>query len=339
MNKKALITGITGQDGAYLSKFLLSKGYTVAGTSRNKSKDNLWRLNYLGIKDKVKIYDSCCINDKNIKKFIKKLCPNEIYNLSGVSSVSESFKNPIETFEANTTDCLRILSTIYLLNKPIKFYQASSSDMFGNAASNPCDEKTIFNPTSPYAISKLSAHQITINYRNNFNIYASTGILFNHESPLRGDKFVTKKIINGLVRLKMNKKSTALKLGNIDVRRDWGHSKDFVKSMYLILKHKKADDFIISSGENFSVKELIDTTCQILDIKCKWIGEGHKRKLVTVSDNRNLVVIDKSFFRPLDINFITGNSKKTFKLLKWKPSISFEELILEMVNYELKLIA
>ena len=334
MPKRALITGITGQDGSYLSQFLLSKGYIVSGTSRNISQKNLWRLNYLNIINNVKIYKSSNLSKKNIINFLKKIKPDEIYNLSGISSVSESFKNPVSTFKANTSDCLIILDSIFQLNKPIKFYQASSSDMFGDNHKKKCSEITSFNPKSPYAISKLSAHQITINYRNNFAIYASTGILFNHESPLRGNKFVTKKIISGLVKIKMNK-IKLIKVGNIDAKRDWGHSSDFIKSMYLILQQNKPDDFVISSGENYSVKEMIDITCQFLKIRSSWIGKGSKRILIDNSTNKIIIKIDNSLLRPRDIKYISGNSNKAKSKLKWKPRIAFKKLIQEMIDFEI----
>ena len=334
MPKKALITGITGQDGSYLSQLLISKGYTVSGTSRSISDKNLWRLEYLNIKNKVKLYKSSNLDKKNIIIFLKKIKPDEIYNLSGISSVSESFKNPVSTFKANTSDCLKILDAIFQLNRPIKFYQASSSDMFGDNYKKKCTEKTLFNPKSPYAISKLSAHQISVNYRNNFDIYASTGILFNHESPLRGDKFVTKKIISGLVKIKM-KIIKSIKVGNIDAKRDWGHASDFVKSMYLILQHNKPDDFVISSGENYSVKEMIDITCEILKIEASWIGEGFKRVLIDRNTNIAIIKIDKSLLRPRDIKYISGDSKKAATKLKWNTKIKFKKLIKEMIDFEI----
>ena len=334
MPKRALITGITGQDGSYLSQLLLSKGYIVSGTSRNISEKNLWRLKYLNIIDKVKLYKSTNLDKKNIINFLKKIKPDEIYNLSGVSSVSESFKNPVSTFKANTSDCLKLLDTIFQLNKPIKFYQASSSDMFGDNNKKKCSEKTVFNPKSPYAISKLSAHQISVNYRNNFDIYASTGILFNHESPLRGDKFVTKKIISGLVKINM-KIINSIKVGNIDAKRDWGHASDFVRSMYLILQHKKPDDFVISSEENYSVKEMIDITCKILKIETSWKGKGSKRVLMDINTNIIIVKIDKSLLRPRDIKYISGDSNKASTVLKWKSKIKFKKLIKEMIDFEI----
>ena len=334
MPKRALITGITGQDGSYLSQFLLSKGYIVSGTSRNISQKNLWRLNYLNIINNVKLYKSSNLSKKNIINFLKKIKPDEIYNLSGISSVSESFKNPVSTFKANTSDCLIILDSIFQLNKPIKCYQASSSDMFGDSHKKKCSEKTLFNPKSPYAISKLSAHKITINYRNNFAIHASTGILFNHESPLRGNKFVTKKIISGLVKIKMNK-IKLIKVGNIDAKRDWGHSSDFIKSMYLILQQNKPDDFVISSGENYSVKEMIDITCQFLKIRSSWKGKGSKRILIDNSTNKIIVNIDNSLLRPRDIKYISGDSSKAKAKLNWKPTITFKKIIQEMIDFEL----
>ena len=333
MTKTALITGITGQDGSYLSKLLLSKGYHVYGTSRKISESNTWRLKYLGIKKKIKLFKSTNLEKHKIFSFIKMINPDEIYNLSGISSVNESFKNPALTFKANTTDCIKLLDIIFQLGRPIKFYQASSSEMFGNAKKR-CSENTLFNPNSPYGISKLSAHQITANYRKNYGIFASTGILFNHESPLRGEKFVTKKIISGLVKIKL-KKIKSIKVGNIDVKRDWGHAKDFTSSMYKILQSDKPDDFVISSEENFSVKDLINIASKILKLDTYWKGSGLNR--VLIDKNNNIIVkIDKTLFRPKDIISISGNSTKAKKKLNWQPKIKFRTLIKEMIKYELQ---
>ncbi len=330
MKKKALITGITGQDGSYLAKFLLENNYDVVGTSRNLSSSNKWRLNYLNIKNDVKVFKSSYIDTKNISSFLIKNKFTEIYNLSGISSVQKSFKIPISTFRANTFDCLKILNTIYKLKLNTKFYQASSSEMFGSAHQK-CNENTPFNPLSPYAISKHSAHQITINYRENYDIFASNGILFNHESPLRGKDFVSKKIIEGLLLIKKNIRKK-IKVGNIYSKRDWGHAKDFVKAMYLILNHKKADDFIVTSEKNFTVKDLINTTCEILDIRGKWKGSGLDEYYLY--NGRKIIVIDSKLFRPLDIMSISGNSSKARKILKWNSKYTFKGLISEIIAYE-----
>tara|TARA_Y100000591_G_C21788059_1_gene674952 strand:+ start:397 stop:1422 length:1026 start_codon:yes stop_codon:yes gene_type:complete len=334
IKKKALITGITGQDGSYLAKLLLEKNYEVFGTSRKSNKDVYWRLNRLNIKNDLKIYNSSIINTSKLSHFLKKESFSEIYNLSGISSVKQSFLQPVATFKANTLDCLRILDSINKLKLKSRFYQASSSEMFGNKK-NKCNEKSQFSPLSPYAISKLSAHQIAISYRNNYNIFASTGILFNHESPLRNDNFVSKKIINGLISIKMGIKSK-IKVGNMYVRRDWGHAKDFVKAMHLILKHDTPDDFVISSENNYSVKDLINITCDILNINGKWKGRGLNEHFEF--KNNSIISIDKKLFRPLDISNVSGNSHKARKMLNWKDLYSFRDTISEMIKHERKVL-
>lgn len=333
--KKALITGITGQDGAYLSEFLLSKNYEVIGTSRKNNSSNYWRLDQLNIKKNIKIYNYKKLNSSNILNFIKKECPSEIYNLSGMSSVSQSFKYPIPTFKANTIDCLQILNSIFLSKKPIKFYQASSSEMYGNT-NKKNNERTKFNPLSPYAISKLSAHQMTINYRNNYKIFASNGILYNHESPLRDENFISKKIIKNLIKYKKGLINT-FEVGNINARRDWGHARDFVKAMYLIMQHKLPDDFTITSEQNYSVIELINMVCVILDIKSKWKGDGLNQVLIDKKKDNIIIKINPKYFRPLDIDYSSGDSEKARKLLKWKCKTTFKKLINEMIEYELEI--
>ena len=330
MKKKALITGITGQDGAYLAQYLLKQDYDLVGTSRILSSKNRWRLKYLHVDKKLKIYNSSIINTNKIYSFLKKNMFDEIYNLSGISSVQKSFLSPISTFKANTFDCLQILNAIHVLKLKTRFYQASSSEMFGNSKL-PCTEKIPFKPLSPYAISKLSAHQITVNYRNNYGIFASNGILFNHESPLRGKDFVSKKIIETLVLIKKGSKKT-LKIGNIYAKRDWGHASDYVRGMHLILSHHKADDFILTSEQNFSVKDMINLVCKILDINGKWKGRGNNEYYEY--DKRKIVIVDKQLFRPLDIMTTKGSSKKARNQLSWIAEYKFRDLIVDMIKYE-----
>ncbi len=331
MKKKALITGITGQDGGYLAQYLLEKDYELVGTSRILSNNNKWRLKYLNLDQKLKIYNSSVINSNRIYSFLKKNMFDEIYNLSGISSVQKSFLSPISTFKANTFDCLQILNAINKLKLKTRFYQASSSEMFGNSNLR-CTEKTPFKPLSPYAISKLSAHQITVNYRNNYGIFASNGILFNHESPLRGKDFVSKKIIEALVLIKKGSKKP-LKVGNIYAKRDWGHARDFVKGMHLILNHHVPDDFIITSEQNFSVKNMINLVCKILDIDGKWKGRGTNEYFEY--NKRKIVLVDKKLFRPLDIMTIKGSSRKARNQLQWIAKYKFKDLITDMIKYEI----
>ena len=327
--KKALITGITGQDGAYLTKLLISKNYNVIGTSRNTNTANLWRLKYLGIKKKIKIFDNSILSSPEF--FITEKL-DEIYNLSASSSVSKSFKYPIKTFKSNTLDSLQILNSIYLSKRDIKYYQASSSEMFGNV-NKKCDEKTKFNPLSPYAISKLSAYQLTLNYRNNYGLFACNGILFNHESPLRDEGYVSKKIIVNLLKYKDNK-NHSFELGNIYAKRDWGHAEDYVRAMYLMMQYKSADDFLITSGFNYSIKNFIDLVCNRLSLKTLWIGKGLDEALVDSDNYKVIIKINKKFFRPLDIKNSSGKSTKAKKYLKWECKKSFTNLIDEMISFE-----
>ena len=331
MKKKALITGITGQDGGYLAQYLLKKDYDLVGTSRQLSSKNTWRLKYLKLDKKLRIYNSSIISTKRIYSFLKKNMFDEIYNLSGISSVQKSFLSPISTFKANTFDCLQILNAIHALKLNTRFYQASSSEMFGNSKLR-CTEKMPFKPLSPYAISKLSAHQITVNYRKNYGIFASNGILFNHESPLRSKDFVSKKIIESLVLIKRGSKKP-LKIGNIYAKRDWGHASDFVRGMHLILNHHVPDDFIITSEQNFSVKDMINLVCKILDINGKWKGRGVNE--FYEYNKRKIILVDKQLFRPLDIMTIKGSSRKAKNQLNWKAEYKFKDLVADMIKYEL----
>ena len=329
--KKALITGISGQDGAYLTKLLISKNYNVIGTSRSPNTVNLWRLKSLGIKKKIRIFDNSILGSSNF--FITEKL-DEIYNLSASSSVSKSFKYPLKTFKSNTLDSLQILNSIYLSKRKIKYYQASSSEMFGNV-NNKCNDKTKFNPLSPYAISKLSAHQLTLNYRNNYGLFACNGILFNHESPLRDENYVSKKIIKNLLKY-TNNKNHSFELGNIYSKRDWGHAEDYVRAMYLMMQYKSADDFLITSEFNYSIKKFIDIVCDRLSLKTTWKGRGINEVLVDSDNDRIIIKINKKLFRPLDIKNSSGNSSKAKKYLKWKCNKSFINLIDEMISFERK---
>mgnify|MGYP001489885470 FL=1 len=330
--KKALITGISGQDGAYLAKLLIKKNYEIIGTSRNPEKLKLWRLKELGVNKNIKLFKK---NILSLPSFFIKENLDEIYNLSAASSVSSSFKHPIKTFKSNTIESLQILNSIYLSDKKIKYYQASSSEMYGNSI-NKCNDKTKFNPLSPYAISKLSAHQLTLNYRRNYGLFACTGILFNHESPLRGKEYVSKKIIRNLLKYKLSS-NHFFELGNIYAKRDWGHAEDYVRAMYLMMQNKKADDFIITSGVNYSIKDFIDIVCSRVNLNTKWKGYGLNEVLVDQSNNKIIIRINKNLFRPLDIKNSSGNPIKAKKILKWKCNKSFINLIDEMVKYEKKI--
>jgi GDPmannose 4,6-dehydratase len=335
MRKTALITGVTGQDGSYLAQFLLGKKYRVIGTVRKKLNSKTWRLKKLKIDNKIILEKMDLEKIEDINMIFYKYKINEVYNLASQSFVNTSFSTPIKTTNITALGVIRILETIKNINPKIKFYQASSSEMYGNTLSNKQSEKTKFNPQSPYAISKLFGHYITKNYRNSYNLYAVSGILFNHESPLRSNEFVTKKIISGLINI-INKKKKFIELGNVYSKRDWGYAKEYVVQMWKMLQLKKADDFVIATGKTHSIKELIDIATKYLNLNVKWVGSGLKLKLINNGNNQTIIKINKKFFRPADVNRTKGNIEKAVKILKWKPKITFKKLVRLIIEEELK---
>ena len=336
MKSSAIITGITGQDGAYMAQFLLKKNYKVYGILRRSSLDPLSRLEFLNIKNKIEFINLDLSENLRIVEVIKKIKPKYFFNLAAQSFVKYAYDNPIYTDQINNQSVINMLEAIRLFSKKTRFYQASTSEMYGSNERNQkkLNEKSQFNPISPYSIAKLSAYHNVRMYRNSFNIFASNGILFNHESPLRGDQFVTKKIVKALTEIKFNKKKDTLKLGNIYSRRDWGHARDYVEMMYKIANHKIADDFVISSEKQFSIKEFINLVCKKLNMQIKWHGKGLKEK--ATYNNKVIIVILKEFFRPHDVTYLLGDSSKAKKELKWKPKKNLNSLIDDMVNFEIK---
>ena len=335
MRKTALITGVTGQDGSYLAQFLLGKKYRVIGTVRKKLNSKTWRLKKLKIDNKIILEKMDLEKIEDINMIFYKYKINEVYNLASQSFVNISFSTPIKTTNITALGVIRILETIKNINPKIKFYQASSSEMYGNTLSNKQSEKTKFNPQSPYAISKLFGHYITKNYRNSYNLYAVSGILFNHESPLRSNEFVTKKIISGLINI-INKKKKFIELGNVYSKRDWGYAKEYVVQMWKMLQLKKADDFVIATGKTHSIKELIDIATKYLNLNVKWVGSGLKLRLINNGNNQTIIKINKKFFRPVDVHRTKGNIEKAVKILKWKPKITFKKLVRLIIEEELK---
>ena len=335
MKKKiALITGINGQDGAYLSKLLLSKNYRVFGAERRNSSGNYWRLKKLGCYDDIELIDFEITEFSNVQKVIKLLKPDEIYNLAAQSFVSLSFDVPVLTSDITAIGCLRILESIREYSKNSKFYQASSSEMYGDVLEPIQNEKTPFNPQSPYAISKLYAHFTTINYRNSYNLFACSGILFNHESPLRGSQFVTKKIVEGLVDVVLKRKKY-LEVGNLYAKRDWGYAGDYVTAMHKMLNYKYPEDFVIATGKCHTVKDFINQVCKNLNLKIKWIGSGLNEKCINLENNQIIIKISKKFFRPSEVNFLLGDYSNAKRKLKWKPKSDFKDLVKMMVDDEL----
>jgi len=333
-NKKALITGVTGQDGAYLSQLLLSKGYEVYGTARRGASEKFSRLEYLGIKNKINIIDFDLLEISNINKVVDKIRPTEIYNLAAQSFVPTSFDLPILTSDINAMGTLRLLEAILHIDKNIKFYQASTSEMFGKVKKIPQNEETLLHPRSPYGVSKAFAHYATINYRESYDIFACSGILFNHESPLRGHEFVTKKIAKTLSKIKLGS-DEILSIGNVDAKRDWGYAGDYVNAMWLMLNHNIADDYIVSMGINNSVKDFINQCLKILNIDYEWQGEGVNAKVLNKHNNKVIVKVDPKFFRPAEVDSLIGDPSKIKKILKWQPEYTFDKLVAEMVNFEL----
>ena len=335
MKKIALITGVSGQDGAYLSKLLLEKNYKVVGTDRRSARASNWRLKRLGIENKI-IFEEMEISEiYEVDRIFNKYNFDEVYNLAAQSFVGTSFNSPLNTSNITGLGVLRILETIKAKNKRIKFYQASSSEMFGDVLENFQSEKTPLNPQSPYAIAKVFGHYMTQNYRESYGMYAVSGILFNHESPLRGEEFVTRKIIIGLIRI-IKGDLDYLELGNINAKRDWGFAKEYVEAMWLMLQQKKPEDFVVSTGKTYSIKDFINKTVKILNLKTKWTGKGLNEKLLNTSNGKIIVKINPKFFRPAEVNILKGDASKAKKKLKWVPKTNLENLIKIMIDDEIK---
>ena len=353
MKKKiALITGITGQDGSYLAEILLKKNYIVHGMKRKSSYFNTARLDHLYIdphhKTNFFLHYGDVIDSNSTTDLINKIKPDEIYNLAAQSHVATSFQMPEYTSQVNALGTLKILESIRSLNliSKTKFYQASSSELFGEIKEKNQSELTPFHPQSPYAVSKLFAYWITKNYRESYGMYACNGILFNHESPRRGETFVTKKITMSLNRIALGIEK-CLYLGNIYSLRDWGHAKDYAEMQWKILQQKKPDDFVIATGKQYSVKFFVEECCKFLKIKIKWKGKGLQEKAIItdfdkdkhplLKKNMTIVRIDKKYFRPLDVVNLIGNAKKARRQLGWKPKTDIYQLIKEMMLYDQKI--
>ena len=333
--KTALIFGVTGQDGSYLAEFLLKKKYKVHGVKRKSSSYNTSRIDHILETNKnFSLHYGDVTDAILVMNIINRIKPDEIYNLSAQSHVAVSFEIPEYTANVDALGCLRILEAIKSakLTKKCKFYQAGTSEMYGKVHEIPQTEKTSFYPRSPYGVSKVFSHWITINYREAYNMFACNGILFNHESPRRGETFVTRKVTIALSKIKLGLQKKLL-VGNLNARRDWGHAKDYVEAQWLILQQKKPDDFVISTGKNYSVKEFINICAKLLDIKLKWTGKGINSK--AFDQNGNCIIeCDKRYYRPTEVDILLGDSTKAKKLLNWKPKISFKDLVKEMVEYD-----
>lgn len=335
--KKAIITGITGQDGAYLAELLLDKGYVVYGTYRRSSSMNFWRIEELGIQNNPNLhlleYD---LNDQTSNiRLIDKTQPDEIYNLAAQSFVGVSFDQPISTAQTTGIGALHLLEAVRIINPKIKFYQASTSEMFGKVQQVPQTEDTPFYPRSPYGFSKLFAHWATINYRESYDIFGVSGILFNHESPLRGREFVTRKITDTVAKIHLGKLKT-LQLGNLDAQRDWGYAKEYVEGMYKMLQYKNAETFVLSTNKTFTVRSFVELSFKQVGIEIIWKGAGVEEKGYNAADNRLLVEINPTFFRPSEVELLIGDAKKANDLLNWSPKTNLETLCGIMVEADLK---
>lgn len=318
MAKKALITGITGQDGSYLAEFLLAKGYKVYGLTRRTSTINFERIN--GIIDKIELIQGDLLDQSSLSSAIVESEPEEVYNLAAQSFVKTSWNQPVLTGEFTALGVTRLLEAIRVVNPKIKFYQASSSEMFGKVTETPQKETTRFHPRSPYGVAKVYGHYITVNYRESFDMFACSGLLFNHESPRRGLEFVTRKISHAVSRISLGRQKK-LELGSLEPKRDWGYAKDYVEAMWLMLQQPKPDDYVISMGENHSVKEFVELAFE----------------MVGISDWEKYVVVDKKeHMRPAEVDYLIGDASKAKKVLGWKPKTSFKELVRIMVMADLE---
>jgi GDPmannose 4,6-dehydratase len=336
MSKRAVITGITGQDGAYLAKLLLEKGYEVYGTYRRTASTNFWRIEELGIKKHANLhlveYDLTDLGSSI--RLLEKAEPDEVYNLAAQSFVAVSFDQPLATAEITGLGAVCLLEAIRIVNRKIKFYQASTSEMFGKVHEVPQTENTPFYPRSPYGAAKAYAHWMTINYRESYDIFASSGILFNHESPLRGLEFVTRKITDGLARVKLSKQ-THIELGNLDGKRDWGYAEDFVEGMWRMLQNDTPDTFVLATGRTERVRDFVEMSCRALDMDVVWQGSGRNEIGVEGRSGATIIKINPEFYRPAEVDLLIGNPEKAKGVLGWEPKTSLEELCGMMVKSDL----
>ena len=332
--KIALVTGASGQDGAYLCEFLLKKKYKVIAADRRSARNTNWRFQFLNIEKNI-IKEEIDLSDLgSIVKLFKEYKFDEVYNLAAQSFVKSSFNSPMSTSDINSMGVLRLLETIRYFSKKTKFYQASTSEMFGNINKKLQDETTLFYPRSPYAVSKVFAHHMVKNYRDSYGLFACSGILFNHESPLRGEEFVTRKIIKQATEVSLGLRKNIL-LGNIYSKRDWGFAKDYVEAMWLMLQQKKPDDYVIATEKNTSIKEFVNKVFKLLNLDIVWKGKGVNEIALLKKNKQTVVKIDKKFFRPAEVDFLKGSYKKAKKKLGWAPQTSLDEMIKIMLKAEL----
>jgi len=333
--KKALITGITGQDGPYLAKFLLDMGYEIYGLHRRSSTPNFWRLDTLGITQKVKLVEGDLLDQTSLMKAVEISEPDEVYNLAAQSFVASSWKEPIYTSEVTGLGVLKVLEAIKNVNSKIKFYQASSSEMFGKVQEIPQKETTSFYPRSPYGVAKVFGYWTTVNYRESYNMFTCNGILFNHESPLRGEEFVTRKITKGIAEIKKGLRDY-IELGNLDAKRDWGFAGDYVEAIWLMLQQEKPGDYVIATGETHTVREFVELAFKEAGIDIAWKGLGLAEVGYDKDSGKILVKVSEQFYRPAEVEILIGDPSKAKKTLGWQPKVNFDSLIKMMVEEDLK---
>lgn len=337
MCKKAIVTGITGQDGAYLAELLLSKGYKVYGTYRRTSSVNFWRIKELDVQAHPNLhlveYD---LTDLSASlRLLETTQADEVYNLAAQSFVGVSFQQPVTTAEITGIGPLNLLEAVRIVNPKTRFYQASTSEMFGKVQTIPQTETTPFYPRSPYGVAKLFAHWMTINYSESYDIFGTSGILFNHESPLRGQEFVTRKITNTLAKIKL-KQADILELGNLDAKRDWGYAKDYVEGMWRMLQADKPDVYVLATGRTETVRDFVNMSCKALDIGIEWSGSGFEEKAVDTQTGKTIIQINPQFYRPAEVDLLIGSPEKAKKELGWAPQTTLEQLCQLMVEADLR---
>lgn len=335
MGKSAFITGVTGQDGAYLAKLLLDKGYKVHGGARRSAGINTGRLKELGVDEQIVLHDLEILEDSNIQRTIDKIAPDEIYNLAAQSFVGASFEQPLYTANVDALGTMRILEAVRSRRGKARFYQASTSEMFGKVKATPQDEDTPFHPRSPYGVAKVFAHWATVNYRESFGLHASSGILFNHESPLRGVEFVTRKTTLALARIAAGKQDV-LELGNIDAKRDWGFAGDYVKGMWLMLQQDTPDDYVLATGRTHTIRSFVEAAAQFLDWKLEWTGSGVDEFGRDARSGKVVVRINPQFYRPSEVDLLIGDPSKARDNLKWVPEVGFEKLVEMMMRADVE---
>ena len=334
--KKAFVTGITGQDGAYLAQFLLEKGYEVYGAYRRTSSLNLWRIQFLNIENHPNLHliEFNILDAANCIRVISQIQPNEVYNLAAQSFVGVSFEQPLLTSQTTGVGAVNLLESIRIVNPKIKYYQASTSEMFGKVQEIPQTESTRFYPRSPYGVAKLFAHWMTVNYRESYGIFASSGILFNHESPLRGIEFVTRKITDGAAKYHLGMQDV-LELGNLNASRDWGYAKEYIEGMYLMLQHDKSDTFVLATNKTYTVRHFAEMAFKAIGVDIEWQGKDENERGINKANGTEIVRVNPKFFRPCEVDLLIGDPVKAKNELGWEPKTDIEELCKIMVDSDI----